>query len=105
MTEFDRTTTLVADSHDPDVLHADLDAGWASLRGIHGGYLAALAVRAVEPRLEERVVRTLSTSFLRPAAIGPARLRVETIRTGRNLTTFAVELEQDERPVSTTRIT
>ena len=45
-TEFDRTTTLrpLAD-HRGEFL-VDLDAGWSSLVGVHGGYRCALAVRA-----------------------------------------------------------
>jgi len=51
---------------------AELDESWASLRGVHGGYATALAVRAVELAVPDRAVRTVSASFLRPADVGPA---------------------------------
>jgi acyl-CoA thioesterase len=103
-TTFDRTTSLTVDGNDPLVLHANLDESWSSLRGIHGGYLTALAVRAGETMLGDRAVRTVSTSFLRPASIGPARLSIAPVREGRNLTTVAVTIEQ-EGVIAVSRLT
>ena len=103
LTTFDRTTVLTVDDN-PLVRHALLDASWSSLRGIHGGYLTALAVRAAETQLDGRAVRSVTTSFLRPAAIGPARLTIAPLREGRNLTTLGVTIEQ-EGMVAVARIT
>ena len=104
LTTFDRTTELSVDTRDPLVVHASLDAAWSSLRGIHGGYLTALAVRAAETQLVDRDVRSVTTSFLRPAVIGPARLSITPVREGRSLTTLAVTIEQ-EGTVAVARIT
>ncbi len=104
LTTFDRTTAITPDHNDPHVVHAMLDAGWSSLRGIHGGYLAAIAVRAAETHLEQRAVRSITMSFLRPAAIGQARLSIAPVRESRNLTTLAVDIGQ-EGTVAVARIT
>lgn len=103
-TVFDRTTRVVP-TDDPDRATVELPDAWSSLRGVHGGYLAAIAVRAVQPRLGERQVRTLATTFLRPSAVGSAALTVETVRAGRSLATFAVTIAQDDRPVAVSRLT
>jgi len=75
------------------------------LRGVHGGYMTALAVRAAELTAPGRAVRTVSTSFLRPAEVGTAVLRVEHLRAGRSFATVAVELSQQGRPITNTRVT
>ncbi len=94
-TTFDRTTALTVDRDDSHVVHAMLDGSWSSLRGIHGGYLAALAVRAAESQLRGRAVRSVTMSFLRPAAIGRAKLSTSAVREGRNISTLAVTIEQE----------
>ena len=104
LTTFDRTTAVTIDDHDPLVANATLDSSWSSLRGIHGGYLTAVAVRAAETQLVDRPVRSVTVSFLRPAVAGPARLSIAPVREGRNLTTLAVTIEQ-EGTVAVARVT
>jgi acyl-CoA thioesterase len=113
MTEFDRTTTLTVDP--PDTLGrlngdhrrltVELDDTWSSLRGVHGGYLTSLAVRAAEANLDGRAARTVTTTFLRPARTGWATIEVAPIRTGRSLTTLAVSVMQRERCIALARVT
>jgi acyl-CoA thioesterase len=113
MTEFDRTTTLTLGrpgelervNGDRRRLTVELDETWASLHGVHGGYLTSLAVRAAEANLDGRPVRTITTSFLRPARPGEATIEVVPIRTGRSLTTLAVTMTQRERCVALARVT
>jgi len=103
---FDRTVAVQTDADGrEDVFDVELDETWASLRGVHGGYMTALAVRAAESVAPGRAVRTVATSFLRPGEVGAAVLRVEQLRTGRSFTTVAVELSQAGRPITNTRIT
>lgn len=78
---------------------------WASLRGVHGGMLAAMAVRAVEAEAPGRAVRTVSTTFLRPGTVGPVELAVTIERSGRTVTTATVELTQVHRRVAIVRVT
>lgn len=103
ITDFDRTTAIRPVGR--DMFDADLDPTWASLRGVHGGYMAALAVRAAEAMAPDRAVRSVTTSFLRPGSVGPARLEVLTQRMGRTFATLDVALVQDGRTVNVSRIT
>jgi hypothetical protein len=105
MTVFDQTTVLQFHPADPDHLDLTLSEAWASLMGAHGGYVTALAVRAIEARLDTQTVRTVCTSFLRPVAVGPASMSVETLRAGRSLSTFVVTLTQNGKPTTSTRVT
>ncbi len=49
--------------------------------------------------------RTIATTFLRPAQVGPAELTVEVLRSGRSLTTVIVSLTQQGRAITDTRLT
>jgi len=104
-TQFDRTTTLQRHGHDLRSFEVSLDDSWASLRGVHGGYVSALAVRAVEAVMPDRAVRTVNSTFLRPSAIGSARLDVDVLRHGRSMSTAVVNITQLERTIATVRVT
>jgi acyl-CoA thioesterase len=104
LSDFDRTTTVVpTDRHGE--FEVDLDAGWSSLVGVHGGYLCALAVRSAEALAPDRTVRTITTSFLRTAQVGPATLTARELRRGRSMSTVVTELHQDGRLLLTSRLT
>lgn len=106
VTDFDRTIALVPDPDRPGEFAVDLDVNWSSLVGIHGGYMSALTVRGAEAMLgADRTVRTVTTSFLRPGRPGPATVRVQSVRTGRSLTTATSELIQNDHTLLTSRIT
>ncbi len=106
-THFDRTTQArpVETADATTMFDVDLDDSWASLRGVHGGYMASLAVRASEHVAPDRSVRTVATSFLRPGAVGPARLDVEVLRQGRSFTTLQIAVRQAGRLVLASRVT
>ena len=102
---FARTTNLEPDPSVADRFRAEYDSGWSSLRGVHGGYQTAIAVRAAEAVAPERAVRTVTASFLRPAVVGPAMLDVDVLRATRAFTTSVVTVRQEERPVLVARVT
>jgi acyl-coenzyme A thioesterase PaaI-like protein len=104
-TDFDRTTSLVPVEGRPGEFVVELDAGWLSLAGVHGGYLCALAVRGAQSLAPDRMVRTVTTSFLRSGRVGPATLSVKVIRQGRSLTTVGADITQDGALVATSRLT
>lgn len=83
----------------------ELDAGWSSLVGIHGGYLCAIAVNAAAAIVPNQSVRTSTTSFLRTARIGAARVEVRELRRGRTVSTVTAELIQDDHIVTSSRLT
>ncbi|MFV0257448.1 MAG: thioesterase family protein [Acidimicrobiales bacterium] len=98
-------TDLVAVAGRSGEYAVTLDDGWLSLVAIHGGYMVALATRAAEATVPDRVVRTVATSFIRRGRPGPAHLVVTPIRLGRTVAQVAVELRQDDRTVLTARVT
>lgn len=105
VTDFDRTTAVTPLPGRPGAFSVDLDAGWASLVGAHGGYMCAVAVQGAESLAPDRSVRTLTTSFLRTGQIGPATLSVREVRRGRSMTTMVADLAQDGRTLITSRLT
>ena len=105
MTAFDRTTRLTPDAGRAGRSSIELDESWASLRGVHGGYLTALAVRATEAELEHRAVRTVAMSFLRPTNPGPATFDVVETRSSRSFSTYEVTISQGDRVGAVARIT
>ncbi len=104
-TDFDRTTALSPIPERPGWFSVELDPGWSSLVGVHGGYLCAIAVRGAEAQAFDRSVRTLTTSFLRTGQVGPATLSVREIRRGRSISTVVADLTQDGELVTTSRLT
>lgn len=105
LADFDRATLVSPVSDRPGEFAGDLDEGWSSLAGVHGGYMCAVAVRGAEAHAPGRAVRTVATSFLRPGHVGPVEMAVREIRQGRSFTTLDVDLVQDDRLVLTTRVT
>lgn len=83
----------------------DLDERWASLVGIHGGYMTAIAVAGAERMVPGRIARTISTNFQRVAQPGSATLAVDVQRNGRSLSTVLFEIAQDGRTANIGRIT
>ncbi len=104
-TEFERTTAVVPIPGRPGEFAVELDAGWSSLVGVHGGYMCAIAVRGAEALAEGRSVRTLTTSFLRTGEVGSATLSVRAVREGRSITTMVADLVQHGRLLTTSRLT
>ncbi|CAN5694488.1 thioesterase family protein [soil metagenome] len=107
MTLFDRTGALseIRSTDESTLFVLDIDPSWSSLRGVHGGYLASLAVRAAQHLVPDRTVRTSTTSFLRPAAVGSTQVEIVPERVGRSLSTHVVTISQAGRTVATTRVT
>jgi acyl-CoA thioesterase len=103
--DFDRTTRPTPVPGSPGEFSVELDDGWSSLVGVHGGYMCAIAVRGAEASAPDRRVRTLTTTFLRTGQVGPATLSVREVRAGRTMTTVVADLVQDGRHLITSRLT
>lgn len=72
---------------------------WWVGAGPHGGFLAALLVRALEAGAggDSRPLRAVTLHYLRAAAVGPARIEVDVEREGRSVTFASARLLQDDR--------
>lgn len=72
---------------------------WFVARGPNGGYLAAVAARAVEAAAG-RPLRSLSLHFAAAPAVGPLDVGVTLQRAGRSYSAASVRIEQDGRPMT-----
>jgi acyl-CoA thioesterase len=88
---------------DANTYQATLSASWRSMLDIHGGYVAALAARAIERSLDDpsRPLRTFNAQFLRPAHPGDITITIDTVRSGRTAAFVRATFTQDNKPVIT----
>lgn len=81
---------------------AELSDRWNIGANPNGGYVAAIAVRAMLAELEDRATShpdplTVTTHFLRPAEPGTAEIDIDVIRIGRSASTVRAQLTQQGR--------
>ncbi|WP_406399458.1 thioesterase family protein [Streptomyces sp. NBC_00879] len=101
--EFDRDTAVTLRA--PGVYDAELSAGWTIIQAVNGGYLLALLGRALGDALPHPDPFTVSAHYLSASQPGPAVVRIETVRTGRTLSTGQASLFQyDEDGAEVERI-
>jgi acyl-CoA thioesterase len=79
-----------------------VDPGWAVIDGAapNGGYLLALAARAMRDPLPHPDPVTVTAYFLAPAVPGELFVDVEVVRTGRRHATVAATITQGERELA-----
>jgi acyl-CoA thioesterase len=78
----------------------EIHPGWDVVGNAHGGYLMALAARAMAPDDRPDPV-TFTTHFLAPGRVGPVSIDAETVKAGRTYTTVRGVLASD-RPLLAT---
>jgi acyl-CoA thioesterase len=97
---------------------ADLEAGWDIFGVTNGGYLMAIATRAMGLESEDRSLISATGTFLNPATPGPVSIGVEVLKRGRSLSTLRATMVRDDkvlvyvtaaysasdRPISETRL-
>jgi acyl-CoA thioesterase len=83
----------------PRCFAADLHPRWSSLVGIHGGYTAAIVVRAMQAAVDDpsRALRSFATQFAAVPRPGPVQVEVTVERTGSSMTTTSARLLQEGR--------
>jgi acyl-CoA thioesterase len=103
-TVFDRDTavTPIEDgvaSPSEAMFAATISPDWRAGRGPHGGYLAAIVLRALILAVEDplRTPRSLTIHYASAPEPGPIQIRVTTERQGRSLSTLSARMEQDGR--------
>jgi acyl-CoA thioesterase len=96
-TVFDRDTavTQLADG----AYAATIAPGWRAGRGPHGGYLAAILLRALIATVDdpERTPRSLTIHYAASPEPGPVEILTTIERAGRSLSTLSARIEQDGR--------
>jgi hypothetical protein len=94
--EFDRDTALTPRAGERGGYDAHLSGGWTVLGAVNGGYLLALAGRALREALPHPDPLTITAHYLTASQPGPATLRAETVRTGRSMSTGQLSLTQPD---------
>jgi len=104
---FDRDTAVALErSSDSEALFAaEVSSDWRAGRGPHGGYLAAMLLRALSEGLASTTAgrsaatpRSLTIHYLRAPDPGPVQIRVKLERAGRSLSTLSAQLEHNGTP-------
>lgn len=103
LTSFDRDTAvrLLPRSGDGAVgaaqFAADVSSDWRAGRGPHGGYLAAMLLRALIEAVADllRAPRSLTIHYARAPQPGAVSIDVTIERQGRSLSTLSARMEQD----------
>ena len=83
------------------------DESWYQGRGVVGGLVAAVLTRAMEREVGDRpAIRSTTTTFVRPALAGPAKVIVEILRRGRSVTQArSTLLDPEEKIIATATAT
>ncbi|HWJ51552.1 MAG TPA: thioesterase family protein [Solirubrobacteraceae bacterium] len=101
---FDRDTAVRRQSHDGStfVFAADVSPEWRAGRGPHGGYLAAMLLRALVKTVADhlRSPRSLTIHYARAPDPGPVTILTSIERSGRSLSTLSARMEQDGKLVA-----
>jgi acyl-CoA thioesterase len=111
-TKFDRDTAVWLDGHRTHPVHpavgeqtmfgAQVASDWRAGRGPHGGYLAAMLLRALIESVPDRArePRSLTIHYARPPEPGPVRITTTLERQGRSLSTLSARMHQGEELVA-----
>ncbi|HEX7481770.1 MAG TPA: thioesterase family protein [Polyangiales bacterium] len=93
-THFDRDTVLTPVR--PGVFQAQISPDFWAVVGPNGGYLAAIALRAILHVLGDaaRAPRSLHLRYLSTAVAAEAEVHVETLRAGRTVTVMTARISQ-----------
>jgi acyl-CoA thioesterase len=117
LTKFDRDTAVWLDGNRTHPVHptvgeqtvfgAQVASDWRAGRGPHGGYLAAMLLRAliesVPDPTDQRSAsepRSLTIHYARPPEPGPVRITTTLEREGRSLSTLSARMHQGEELVA-----
>jgi acyl-CoA thioesterase len=93
----DRAGQAVATAATSALFDADVSPNWRAGRGPHGGYLAAMLLRALTETVADaqRAPRSLTIHYARAPEPGPVEIRTAIERAGRSLSTLSARMEQD----------
>ena len=93
-TAFDRDTAVTA--RGDGLFEADVASGWRAGRGPHGGYIAAMLLRALIEAVDDdsRTPRSLTIHYTRAPEPGPIGIETTLERQGRSLSTLSARMIQ-----------
>jgi acyl-CoA thioesterase len=84
------------------VFAADVSPEWRAGRGPHGGYIAAMLMRALLASVGDagRAPRSMTIHFARAPAPGPVTIATVLEREGRSLSTLSARMEQEGKLIA-----
>jgi acyl-CoA thioesterase len=96
-TDGDGASSAVAAATTTALFDATVSPNWRAGRGPHGGYLAAMLLRALTETVADaqRAPRSLTIHYARAPEPGPIEIRTAIERAGRSLSTLSARMEQD----------
>ncbi|MFW2383147.1 MAG: thioesterase family protein [Acidimicrobiales bacterium] len=80
----------------PNRWRSDIRPGWDIGGNANGGYLLAVAGRAMATQAERPDVATVTAHYLRPGPEGPVSIETDVVKTGRQFTTVNATLTSDK---------
>lgn len=83
-----------------DVWKAEVQPGWDIFGVANGGYLMAIAARAMSGAADGRIPVSLSSYFMSPITAGPVEIPVETIKAGRTFSTMGAQMVAEKVSMS-----
>jgi acyl-CoA thioesterase len=91
------TAVTLATAAATALFDAEVSPDWRAGRGPHGGYLAAMLLRALTETVADaaRAPRSLTIHYARAPQPGPILIRTAVERAGRSLSTLSARMEQD----------
>ncbi len=98
-TAVQRRAAPAGEEPDEALFDATVADGWKAGRGPHGGYLAAMLLRALEETLDDpaRAARSLTVHYARAPEPGAVEIATRIERAGRSLSTLSARMTQDGR--------
>jgi acyl-CoA thioesterase len=101
---FDRDTAVTREQESAagSVFAAEVSPNWRAGRGPHGGYLAAMLLRALIETVDDpaRAPRSMTIHYARAPQPGPVSIHTAIERGGRSLSTLSARMEQDGRLIA-----
>lgn len=82
-----------------DVYQSSVKSGWDLFGAANGGYLMAMAARAMAETAERPHPVTVTAHYLNPARPGPVTIDTDLIKSGRRFATVQARLNDPERPL------
>ncbi len=102
--DFAGDSAITAQEDDGETAHftANVADGWRAGLGPHGGYIAAILMRALLATVDDpsRPPRSLTIHYLRAPQTAPLEIAVRRERRGRSLTSLSLRMEQDGKAVA-----
>ena len=98
---FDNATavTPIAQKNGLTTFSAEVFDGWDITVNANGGYLLAMMGRAMQQHSGRRDPFTVTAHYLAPAPAGPLEIEVDTVKTGKLVTTMNATMRRGDRNI------